>query len=224
MTMYGENTMKILFENKDFVICQKEVGVSTQSTTEKNGLADEATSLFGYGAVINRLDTAVGGAVLIAKNKSSASALSKLAENRLIDKTYLAVAEGVPENKSGIFEDLLFKDSSRNKSFVVKRMRKGVKKASLEYEVLSSKEYNGKNLSLIKIKLHTGRTHQIRVQFSSRKMPLCGDGKYGSHDNGCTVALWSHMMEFELGEKISVCSYPDMKKYPWNLFGEMMNG
>ena len=216
--------MKILFENKDFVICQKEVGVSTQSTTEKNGLADEATSLFGYGAVINRLDTAVGGAVLIAKNKSAASALSKLAENRLIDKTYLAVAEGVPENKSGIFEDLLFKDSSRNKSFVVKRVRKGVKKASLEYEVLSSKEYNGKNLSLIKIKLHTGRTHQIRVQFSSRKMPLCGDGKYGSHDNGCTVALWSHMMEFELGEKISVCSYPDMKKYPWNLFGEMMNG
>ena len=224
MTIYGENIMKILFENKDFVICQKEVGVSTQSTTEKNGLADEATSLFGYGAVINRLDTAVGGAVLIAKNKSAASALSKLAENRLIDKTYLAVAEGVPENKSGIFEDLLFKDSSRNKSFVVKRVRKGVKKASLEYEVLSSKEYNGKNLSLIKIKLHTGRTHQIRVQFSSRKMPLCGDGKYGSHDNGCTVALWSHMMEFELGEKISVCSYPDMKKYPWNLFGEMMNG
>lgn len=222
--LYGENIMKILFENKDFLVCEKSVGISTQSTPDSSGLADEAAALFGYSAVINRLDTAVGGAVLIAKNKSSASALSKLAENRLIDKTYLAVAEGIPENKSGIFEDLLFKDSSKNKSFVVKRMRKGVKKASLEYEVLSSKEHNGKTLSLIKIKLHTGRTHQIRVQFSSRKMPLCGDGKYGSRDNGCTAALWSHMMEFELGEKISVCSYPDMNKYPWTLFGEMMNG
>ena len=223
LILHGENIMKILFENKDFLVCEKSVGISTQSTPDASGLADIVSSEFGYAAVINRLDTAVGGAVLIAKNKSAASEFSKLAENRLIDKTYLAVVEGIPENKSGIYEDLLFKDSSKNKSFVVKRMRKGVKKASLAYELISTAEYNGKTLSLVRIKLHTGRTHQIRVQFSSRMMPLCGDGKYGSRDNGCTVALWSHMMEFELGEKFSVCSYPDMKKYPWNLFWEMLN-
>ena len=126
-----------------------------------------------------------------------------------IDKVYLAVVEGNPAEDRGVYEDLLFKDSRKNKSFVVKRLRKGVKKASLEYEVMDTAKAHGKILTLVKIKLHTGRTHQIRVQFSSRKMPLCGDGKYGSKDNRCTVALWSHCISLQLGKiDISASSMP----------------
>ncbi|MBE7049248.1 MAG: RNA pseudouridine synthase [Ruminococcaceae bacterium] len=146
---------------------------------------------------------------------------SKLSENKEIDKTYIAVIEGVPDEKAGVLEDLLFKDSAKNKSFVVKRMRKGVKKASLEYVVKETVECGEKNLSLVEIKLHTGRTHQIRVQFSSRKMPLCGDGKYGSKDNKCNVSLWSHKLCLKLfanTEESHFTSFPPKDAYPWNLF------
>ena len=127
----------------------------------------------------------------------------------------MAVVSGKPDESNGVFEDLLFKDSSKNKSYVVRRERKGVKKAKLEYELLAS---NG-DMSLVSVLLHTGRSHQIRVQFSSRKMPLIGDGKYGSKDNRCTVALWSGEIEFTYNhDKLSFLSKPDNTKYPWNLF------
>ena len=211
--------MKIIFENPDILICEKPVGISSQNTPKVDGMADEVKMYCGYGAVINRLDTMVGGAILFAKNQEFAAHLSKLAVERTIDKTYLAIVEGVPEEVKGIYMDLLFKDSRKNKSFVVKRERKGVKKASLEYEVMESANFNGKILTLVKIKLHTGRTHQIRVQFSSRKMPLCGDGKYGSKDNRCTVALWSHKLAFsDVSGDIEGVSYPPSENYPWNLF------
>ena len=130
-------------------------------------------------------------------------------------KTYLAVAEGIPAEQEGRFEDLLFKDSRKNKSYVVKRERKGVRKVSLDYRVLA--EADGK--SLVKVRLNTGRSHQIRVQFASRKMPLAGDGKYGSRDNRCTVALWSAEIEFSFNkEKYTFESKPDFAAYPWNLF------
>ena len=144
-----------------------------------------------------------------------------MAAEHTIDKVYLAVVEGKPSDDRGVYEDLLFKDSAKNKSYVVKRMRKGVKKASLEYEVLGTASSDGKVLSLIKIKLHTGRTHQIRVQFSSRKMPLCGDGTYGSKDNRCTVSLWSHSISFRVGENdVFAISLPPNESYPWNLFNK----
>lgn len=212
--------MNILYENNNLAICEKPVGISSQSTSSGNGFADLVAARFGCAAIINRLDTAVGGAVLFAKTEKSAAHLSKLASERSIEKIYLAIVEGRPAEDRGVYEDLLFKDSSKNKSFVVKRMRKGVKKASLEYEVISSAEISGKILSLVKIKLHTGRTHQIRVQFSSRKIPLAGDGKYGSRDNKCTVALWSHFISFNdvSGNHISASSLPPKEDYPWNLF------
>ena len=164
---------------------------------------------------IHRLDTAVGGVMVFAKNKKSAASLSKeIAERRFV-KTYLAVAEGIPAEQEGRFEDLLFKDSRKNKSYVVKRERKGVRKVSLDYKVLA--EADGK--SLVKVRLNTGRSHQIRVQFASRKMPLAGDGKYGSKDNRCTVALWSAEIEFSFNkEKYTFESKPDFSAYPWNLF------
>ena len=116
---------------------------------------------------------------------------------------------------------MLFKDSSKNKVFVVKRMRKGVKEARLSYNLLETVTHENEELSLVKIKLHTGRSHQIRVQFSSRKMSLVGDGKYGSKENKCTLALWSYCLKFVNPfnkEVLSVQSFPDKTAYPWCLF------
>ena len=114
-------------------------------------------------------------------------------------------------------EDLLFKDSRKNKTFVVKRMRKGVKSAALRYKVISTVN----NLTMVEITLETGRSHQIRVQFASRKHPLCGDGKYGSRDNSCNIALFSHKAEFvhpETKEELCITALPDYNTYPWSLF------
>ena len=211
--------MTILYENENLAICEKPMGFVSQSTPDGTGFADLAAKHFGYAAIINRLDTAVGGAVLFAKDSKTATHLCAMAAERTIDKVYLAVVEGRPAEDRGAYEDLLFKDSRKNKSYVVKRPRKGVKKASLEYEVIDTTEALGKILSLVRIKLHTGRTHQIRVQFSSRRMPLCGDGKYGSKDNRCTVALWSHCISFKAGNNdVLASSMPPRGEYPWNLF------
>lgn len=207
--------IEILFENRDFAVCVKPVGVASQcdGADDMVKLLTEQLKTAVY--PIHRLDTAVGGVMVFAKNKKSAASLSKeIAERRLV-KTYLAVAEGIPAEKEGRFEDLLFKDSRKNKSYVVKRERKGVRKVSLDYNVLA--EADGK--SLVKVRLNTGRSHQIRVQFASRKMPLAGDGKYGSRDNRCTVALWSAEIEFNFNkEKYTFESKPDFSVYPWNLF------
>ncbi len=205
----------ILFENSEFVACVKPVGVPSQ----KDGAEDMVsllTQLCGKKVYpIHRLDTAVGGTMVFAKSSADAAKLSGLIAGGGFVKEYLAVIEGVSETATGHFEDLLFKDSRKNKSFVVKRERRGVRKASLDYGVVA--ENSGR--SLVRIKLGTGRSHQIRVQFASRKMPLCGDGKYGSRDNGCTVALWSESVGFELdGRSYSFKSNPDFSIYPWNLF------
>ena len=207
--------IEILFENADFLACIKPVGVPSQC----DGAEDMVKLLKGQTGSeiypVHRLDTAVGGTMIFAKNKKSAAYLSKeIAEKRFV-KTYLAVIEGCPEEKEGSFEDLLFKDKRRNKSYVVKRERKGVRRASLDYRVVD--ETDGK--ALVSVTLNTGRSHQIRVQFASRKMPLAGDGKYGSRDNGCEVALWSHTVEFNFdSQMLSFKSLPDFGKYPWNMF------
>lgn len=206
----------VLFENNDIVVCVKPVGVNSQNdkTVDMVKLlsAQTGTDIFP----VHRLDTAVGGTMVFAKNSKTASVLSKQITDGSLKKKYLAVVTGVPEEKSAVLEDLLFKDSSKNKTFVVKRERRGVKRASLEYDVAGVSE----GLSLVKVLLHTGRTHQIRVQFASRKLPLVGDGKYGSKDNKCSVALWSYEVSFNLnGNEMSFKSYPDTNVYPWNVFG-----
>ena len=109
--------MKILYEDNFIAICEKEVGIVSQSVSDGSGFADVATQTFGYAAIINRLDTQVGGAVVFAKNPQCASLLSSLSSNQKISKTYLAIVEGDPKEDRGVYEDLLFKDSSKNKSF-----------------------------------------------------------------------------------------------------------
>ena len=169
--------------------------------------------------VVHRLDTAVGGIMVYAKNREAAAFLSKQIAERSFKKQYLCVVHSVPESSSGTYTDFLFKDSRNNKSFVVKRMRKGVKEASLNYELLKTRQYYGNTISLLKVTLLTGRSHQIRVQFSSRKMPLFGDGKYGGSDN-CSIALFSNSIEFEGIDKKLYTFSASPDGFPWDLFEE----
>ncbi len=212
--------MKVLFEDNEVIIIVKPVGVPSETTQNgEKGILHLLKNEYGLTDVflLHRLDRNVGGVMVFAKNKKSAACISKQIQENTFKKTYLAVVDGIIEEKQGVYKDLLFKDSSKNRSYVVNRMRKGVKDASLEYIALSEKE----NKSLVKVTLHTGRTHQIRVQFSSRKTPLCGDVKYGSKDRNSDIALFSHSVEFNhptTNEMLTFTDFPDKLNYPWKLF------
>jgi len=202
--------IEILYEDKDIVFCVKPSGFSSETDLPKELKEQLKSEIY----TLHRLDTPVGGVMVYAKNKSAAAKISKkIAENSDFEKTYLAVCEGEFEETEGKMEDLLFKDSRKNKSFVVKKERKGVKKALLSYEVLKTGEYKEKPCSLVRVTLKTGRSHQIRVQFASRKHPLLGDGKYGSKIN-TSLALFSHSIE-TCGRGFSK-NPPD--EAPWSIF------
>ena len=141
---------------------------------------------------VHRLDKGVGGVMVFVKNAKAAAELSKQVSDRTMGNTYLALLHGEIAEDEGRLEDLLFFDRGKNKSFVVKRERRGVKKALLDYECLSKAE----GRSLVRVKLITGRTHQIRVQFSSRGYPLFGDRRYGAKDEEKNIALLSKEISF----------------------------
>lgn len=209
--------IELLYQDKDIVVCIKPVGL----LSEKGGVPDILSRQCGEKEIytVHRLDRAVGGVMVYAKSSAAAARLSAAMGTGGFSKEYLAVVHGCPEAESGTMQDLLFKDASKNKSYVVKRMRKGVKEASLEYRLLEEKN----NMSLVRIRLHTGRSHQIRVQFSSRKMPLVGDVKYGSSNKDCDIALFSASLSFphpKSGELFSF-SAPVPDAFPWNEFKEL---
>lgn len=210
--------MNILFEDKFILICEKPAGVSSEPDGSGEDVVTAASCRAGKDCLlVHRLDRVTGGAMVLAKTPAAAAKLSAMIQNRSFLKEYLAVVEGVPAEKAGVMQDLLFKDSRRNKSFVVTRKRAGVKDASLEYRLIGVSE---SGTSLVLVRLHTGRTHQIRVQFASRGMPLLGDGKYGSRENKCTAALWSCRIGFKhpmTGEDIMAVSMPE-RKWPWTEF------
>ena len=221
--------MKILYEDKYLTVVEKPVGVEAQKSS--SGKADMITLLSqyrqekgedGYIGLVHRLDTATGGAMIYSKREDMTGTLSALVQSVDYGKVYLAVVHGEPEEKCGEMRDLLYHDKVKNKSFVCAKERRGVKEAILNYRTLETLETEGdEKLSLIEIELVTGRTHQIRVQFASRRMPLVGDGKYGSRDNKATCALWSHRVRFvhPVTKKVIECvSLPD-GGYPWNSFG-----
>ena len=220
--------MKILYEDKYLLVCEKPVGVESQVSSKNK--CDMPTLLSdyrreigedGYIGVVHRLDTATGGAMIYSKCSDMTGKLSALVQSGDYGKVYLAVVHGVPEEESGEMRDLLYHDKQRNKSFVCTKKRSGVKEAILNYRVLQVIERDdGEKMSLVEIELITGRTHQIRVQFASRKMPLVGDGKYGSKDNKATCALWSHKVRFThpvTKKIIEVKSEPE-GGYPWERF------
>ena len=206
--------IEILFENNNLLICKKPVGISSQGNHE-NDLPVLLTQQINAPVYpVSRLDQMVGGCIVFAKKKDVATKL----QNTSYHKQYLAVITGTLEEKSAVLLDFLYHDASRNKSFVVKKKRNGVKEAKLSYEVLKETE----NMSFISVQLFTGRTHQIRVQFASRKHPLVGDGKYGSKDNHCEVALWAPAVSLKdpkTNEEISVIC-PPPAEYPFLLFTE----
>lgn len=217
--------IKILYEDKHLVAFIKPCGLlSAPSETESECVGAVLCRERNYKELflVHRLDRNVSGAMIMAKNKAAAGKLSALVSERSFGKEYLAVVHGVPSEECGVFEDLLFKDSRSNKTFVVDKMRKGVKDASLEYRLLASADTEDGVLSLVRIRLHTGRTHQIRVQFSSRGLPLFGDGKYGSHTNAGMIALFSTRLIFThpmLREKLlTLEAMPDVREYPWSEF------
>ena len=212
--------LKILYSNKNIIICIKPFGVLSQKDAKgEEGLPEILAAQTGGKTIypVHRLDRPVGGVMVYAKNSKTAASLS--AENAF-EKTYLAVISGCPEENSGVLSDYLYKDGAKGKSFVVAKERKGCKYAELEYEVLESKETEQGELSLVKIKLHTGRTHQIRVQFASRGMPLIGDGKYGSRIKSENIGLWSHKIEINApqNEKTQIFTAPPPSENPWSQF------
>lgn len=192
--------MDILFVDKDIVVCVKPVGLDSE-----HHLPEELKQqLGGEIYTLHRLDMNVGGVMVYARTKAAAASLSSQIQRGEMVKEYVATVHGTPP-ECGDWEDLLFKDSRRNKVFVVDRQRSGVKKARLEFTRLTSGEE-----SLVRIRLHTGRSHQIRVQFASRGFPLMGDHKYGARDDRSAPMLYSCCITFTYkGEIMSFSSLPD---------------
>jgi 23S rRNA pseudouridine1911/1915/1917 synthase len=178
--------MQILFEDKDIVVCIKPVGLDSEKQVPQ--ALQEA--LGGEIFTVHRLDMNVGGVMIYGRNKGAAAMLSRLIQDGQLIKEYVAQVHGEPP-ETGDWQDLLFKDSRKNKVFVVKRERQGVKKARLEFHRLLTGE-----TSLVRVRLHTGRSHQIRVQFSSRGFPLVGDHKYGAKDSSPTPMRFSCCLSF----------------------------
>jgi 23S rRNA pseudouridine1911/1915/1917 synthase len=213
--------IKIVYKNRNLVIIDKPAGIPSQSdpTGDKDAmtLTSEALASFGEPSqlwLVHRLDRTVGGLICFARNKKSAAELSKIASDGSMKKNYIAVCHGHAEG--GEYCDLLFKDSITSKAYVVKTERKGAKEAKLIAKPMEEKD----GMTLVSVKLLTGRFHQIRAQMSARGNSLVGDKKYGSRDSATRYpSLFANALSFELfGKKISVAALPDASVYPWSVF------
>ena len=209
--------MDILYQDQDIVLCIKPPRVL--STDEPGGMPELVRQALGDPEAdvrtVHRLDRVVSGLMVLARNPKAASELSRQIREGEFDKEYLAVVHGRPELNSGTFTDLLLRDKRERKTYVVKQRDKGVQEAILEYRLLVSVD----GLSKVAIRLITGRTHQIRAQFSSRDLPLVGDRKYSLNEDDCEIALWSHRLTFRhpsTGERMDFSTQPPMQ-YPWSI-------
>ena len=192
--------MDTLFVDKDLIICIKPVGLDAEHQVPE----ELKKQLGGEIYTLHRLDQNVGGVMVYARSKEAAAAISAQIQRGEMVKEYVALVHGTPPEVDD-WEDLLFKDSRRNKVFVVDRQRSGVKKARLEFKRLTAGTE-----SLVRIRLHTGRSHQIRVQFASRGFPLVGDRKYGARDEKSAPMLYSCSITFAWkGETKTYTSLPD---------------
>lgn len=218
----------ILYEDNHLLVVEKPVNIPVQE--DRTGDNDLLTILkqdikFRYNkpgdvflGLVHRLDRPVGGAMVFAKTSKAASRLSDVIRKQALDRKYLAVVRGTPPAKKGMLEHYLVKDSRQNKVFTTSASNSSGKKAVLEYELVGQSG----QLSLLSIRLHTGRSHQIRVQLSESGCPLYGDQKYGQAVNrpGQQIALWANLLSFKhptKDELVTVQSTPPIE-YPWNLW------
>ena len=219
--------LKVLFEDNHIIVIEKPVNIPSQS--DKTGDMDLLTMVKQYikekynkpGEVyiglIHRLDRPVGGVMVYARTSKAAARLSEQVRDKKFAKKYLAVVDGKMENEKGVYEDYLIKNERTNMSKVVEEGTKNAKYAKLEYEMI---KYNEEiDLSVVKVILHTGRHHQIRVQFSSHNHSIYGDQKYGTRGRGKQIALWAYELSFEhpiTKEKITFVSEPE-KNGTWKI-------
>ena len=222
-------SLKILYRDAYLLVAEKPIGILSEKSADGGDMISLLEKETGrqIGSV-HRLDRTTGGAMLFSCDPRVTGKLSEAiaAHDGTFEKEYFAIAEGIPSPAAGRMEDLLFHDRSRNKVFAVSRARKGAKQAVLDYRVLDSRVNDkGFPLSLCLVTLRTGRTHQIRAQFASRRCPLAGDGKYGGRDNRSpAAALWSYRLSFAhpvTGKRVEVFSFPPEGRYPWNLWGDL---
>ena len=210
--------MKLIYKDNDIVVCVKPQRVL--STDEPGGVPELVREALGNPKAdvrtVHRLDRVVGGLMVLARNAAAASELSRQVRDNEFQKEYLAVVHGRPENDAGKLYDLLFRDKARRMTIVASKSGKGVQPASLTYQLLAEKA----GMSKVRIQLETGRTHQIRVQFASRGLPLVGERKYSMLTDDCEIALWSCKIGFchpVTGEKMEFEMEPP-ETYPWNRF------
>lgn len=209
--------LHVLYVDEDIFVCIKPARVL--STDEPGGLPglvrmelnDESADV----RTVHRLDRVVSGVMVVARNAKAASDLSRQIREDSFEKEYLAVVHGCPESSCGTLTDLLYRDKARRMTMVASEPAKGVQEAVLDYSVLGISE----KMSRVQVRLRTGRTHQIRVQFASRGMPLVGERKYCTLEDPCEIALWSHRIAFTHpgnGERVEFSSEPP-SIYPWTI-------
>ena len=211
---------QILHQDDHFLVCLKPARV--RSTDEPGGMPELCRNALGNPKAdvrtVHRLDQVVSGLMVLARGAKAASELSRQIREDEFGKEYLAVLHGVPAAPSGTLTDLLFRNKPERKTYVVTEPAKGVQEAILDYEVVGT----AGDFSMVRILLRTGRTHQIRCQFSSRDLPLVGDRKYSLNEDNCEIALWSSRLSFRhpvTGEDMDFTA-PPPAEYPWTLFSE----
>ena len=216
VSLDSKETLEILYADQDILVCIKPARIlSTDEpgglpTLVRNALGDEKADI----RTVHRLDRVVSGIMVLARNPKAASELSRQIREDDFEKEYLAVIHGQPETPEGTLTDLLFRDKTRRMTMVVHEPAKGVQEAILDYRVQNSV----KNMTRVQIQLKTGRTHQIRVQFASRNMPLVGERKYCTMEDPCEIALWSHRIAFfhpVTGKRVEFSKEPP-RVYPWS--------
>ena len=186
--------MDIIYQDKDIVVCVKPPRVL--STDEPGGVPELVRQALGDPnanvRTVHRLDRTVSGLMVLARRSKAAAELSRQIREGLFQKEYLAVVHGVPNPETGTMRDLLLRDKAQRKTGVVTEPGKDAQGAILHYQTMNRTG----DMSRVRIQLETGRTHQIRCQFSSRGLPLVGDRKYSTIPDECEIALWSYRLAF----------------------------